>query len=62
MKTKIEITEVELRNMIYDYMYNKLGEDAKIDKNKIDIMVKSKQNYRSEWEHADFKAIYEAEL
>jgi len=57
MQLQIELTEQELKNLIRDYLEKKLG-DVTVDMSKLDIQVKSKQNYKSEWESAAFKAVY----
>lgn len=57
MKIKIEITEKELKKIIKEHIDDTLNKD--IDMNDVKILVKSKQNYKSEWEAADFKAEYE---
>lgn len=58
---KIEITEKELRDLIFSHLKDKFGH-CNFDKNKVVIQVKSKQNYRSEWETAAFQAVYEGEI
>lgn len=55
-KIEVELTEVKLKELIAIYISNETGQD--IDPKDVDILVKSKQNYRSEWESASFKAIY----
>lgn len=60
MKVKFEITEKELKEIISDYFMEKTNQD--INEEKILIMVKSKQNYKSEWEVAAFKATFEGDL
>lgn len=57
MKLQIELTEQELKGLIYDYLERALG-DLTMDRAKLVIQVKSKQNYKSEWETAAFKAVY----
>ena len=58
MQIKLEIDENTLKEIIYDYLQDKLG-SVEIETQNIQIMVKSKQNYKSEWEIASFKAVYE---
>lgn len=60
MKIQIEIGEKELKDLIIDEIERKTGEA--IDRSFLYIMVKSKQNYRSEWEPASFKATYKGDL
>lgn len=58
MQITIEITEQDLKNLIKDHIENTVHGDVNI--NNIKILVKSKQNFKSEWEVASFKAIYDA--
>jgi hypothetical protein len=53
----IEISEVDLKKLIIDHIKTKLG-DHFFDETKVTIEVKSKQNYKSEWESASFRASY----
>ena len=57
MTITIEYTEVELRKLVEDDLIKTLG-TLEVDFNKIQIQVKSKQNYKSEWETASFRARY----
>jgi hypothetical protein len=57
MEVHIELTEKELKELVYSYINEKINATVSIDK--IKIMVKSKQNYKSEWEEANFKAVYD---
>jgi len=57
MNVKLEISEEDIKDILCDYLSSKLG-DIEIDKKSLDIQVKSKQNYKSEWEIASFKATY----
>lgn len=56
---KVEYTEKELAALIVRDLENKLNITMKVED--VKIMVKSKQNYKSEWEEASFKATYEGE-
>ena len=58
MKIRIEIDENALTKLIMDYLCDRL--DMDIERNKVEIQVKSKQNYKAEWEKADFRCVYEA--
>lgn len=58
MQITIEITEQDLKNLIKDHIENTIRGDVNI--NDVKILVKSKQNFKSEWEVASFKAIYDA--
>lgn len=57
MKINIEITEQEAKKIISDYLQKELG-GVEIDEKQIIFEVKSKQNYKSEWEQADFRVKY----
>lgn len=56
MNIKIELTEEDLKKLIVQELREKLNHDVKIAD--ISILVKSKQNYKSEWEVAAFRAEY----
>jgi hypothetical protein len=52
---KIEINEDTLRTLIIEYLSDKLSAD--ITENDVEIQVRSQQNYRAEWERAEFRAV-----
>lgn len=52
-----EIDETLLRTILKNYIQSKLG-DIVVEEDDVKIEVKSKQNYRSEWENASFRARY----
>jgi hypothetical protein len=54
MKIQIEINEADLRRLVADKIGETMG--APISPDDILIEVKSKQNYRAEWEKAEFRA------
>lgn len=58
MKIRVELNEKELRELIINYLEENIG--TTFDEKKINIEVKSSQNYKSEWEQADFRVIYES--
>lgn len=58
MKIEIEIDEKRLRELVLDEIHDKLGSIA-FTPDDVKIEVKSKQNYRSEWEPAKFRARIE---
>lgn len=60
MNLKIEISEKDLRELVRRHLEEKLG-SLPLKPEGIRIEVKSKQNYRSEWEPAAFRATYEIE-
>ena len=53
----IELSECTLKNLIVKYLEEKLG-STDVNVSNIKIMVKSKQNYRAEWEVAAFRATF----
>jgi hypothetical protein len=55
MQINIEFTEQELRNLILNHLEELLGRVA-LNPEDVKIQVKSKQNYKSEWEEAAFRA------
>ena len=58
MKVQIIIDEKDLRALILDHLQSQLGESAGlITPSDVNIEVKSKQNYKSEWEKAAIRAI-----
>lgn len=55
MNLKIEISELELKKLIVAELKTRLGE-VTFEPDNVQIEVKSKQNYRAEWEQANFRA------
>jgi len=60
MKLSFQIEEKELRELIAAHILRQIG--ATIDPASIAVEVKSKQNYRSEWEAAAFRATFSSDL
>lgn len=56
MNIRVEITNEDLKSLIKEHLSELFN--TPIDESKLKIQVKSKQNYKSEWENADFRAIY----
>jgi hypothetical protein len=56
MKIEIEISRQEVIRIIKRELESKLNH--KINDSNFSILVKSRQNYKSEWEDADFKVTY----
>ncbi len=54
-KIEIEITEDTLKDLVLNYLAENVTNFPLTSKD-IDIQVKSKQNYKSEWESASFRA------
>jgi hypothetical protein len=61
VKINIELNEKELRTLVREYITSLAG-DLCVNLDNIVIEVKSKQNYKSEWEKAEFRAIYSSLL
>lgn len=53
----VNYDENELKALVLKDLANKLG-SIKLDEKNIKIEVKSKQNYKSEWEVAAYRASY----
>ena len=60
MKISIEIDETALKNLVYQHIARSLG-SIRFSPENVAIQVKSKQNYKSEWEFAEFRAVCEVE-
>ena len=58
MKIRIEFTEKDLKRLIIQDLEGLLNDSY--DEKNIKIEVKSSQNYKAEWEQANFRAIYES--
>jgi hypothetical protein len=58
MKIRAEVDEKILRNLVMTYLSEQLG-TIDFKEEDIKIEVKSKQNYKSEWEQAAFRAVLE---
>ncbi len=56
MHLRIELTEAELRELVCEHLRAKLG-SIELDERDVRIEVKSKQNWKSEWEEAAFRAV-----
>ena len=52
----IEVNETVLQELVFDYLCKKLGGIGLTPKD-VKIEVKSKQNYRAEWERASYRAV-----
>ena len=60
MNVRIELSEKDVKDLLIDYLKSQLGESILLTENNIKIEVKSKQNYKSEWEVANFRAVYKS--
>lgn len=57
MNIYIELDEAQVRRLVTDYISKQLGYE--VEEKKVNIQVKSSQNWKSEWETAKFRAIYQ---
>lgn len=57
MYIDIKISEHDLKELVANHIQDKTG--MEFDPIKIKIEVKSKQNYKSEWEEASYRATYQ---
>ncbi len=57
MMIRVELSERDLRGLVWDHLRSMLGDDVVFDVSDVKIQVKSKQNYKSEWEEASFRAV-----
>lgn len=55
MNIEITLTEFDLKRLVADELQRRLG-DTPLEANEVKIEVKSTQNYKSEWETANFRA------
>jgi hypothetical protein len=58
MKLRIELTQDDLKRLVYTELESRLG-DFPLKPEHIKIETRSKQNYKSEWETAEYRAVYE---
>lgn len=56
MNIEVTISGEDLKKLISERLKEKFGDH--FDSNRVTIEVKSKQNYKSEWESAEFRATY----
>jgi hypothetical protein len=57
MTIKIELSEEDLKQLILREVRSRINDDN-LTLSEVKIEVKSKQNYKSEWEIAEFRATY----
>lgn len=63
MKVSIEVADKKIRELILDYVRSKLGAEAHVKLDDIKVLVKSKNNYRTqEWEQGTLNVKYEGEV
>jgi hypothetical protein len=57
MLVKIELSKEDVQLLVVQELQRRLGE-VTLQAGNVKIEVKSTQNYRSEWENADFRVSY----
>ncbi len=55
MNIEITLTEVDLKRLVMDELQRRMG-DMSLDSSEVKIETKSSQNFKSEWETANFRA------
>lgn len=60
MKATLTISEEDIKKLIIEEF--RLAITGHFDEKLVKIEVKSKQNYKSEWENAEFRATYTGEI
>ena len=61
MYIKIELSTKDVRGLIIDELARRLG-DTPVNADNVIIEVKSKQNYKSEWESAEYRVSYQGNI
>lgn len=61
MKLVIELGEEDVKKLILAELQRRLGE-VSLDIKNVKIETKSKQNYKSEWETANYRVNYEGNI
>jgi len=63
MKVAFEITPKEIEKLLFELVQSKLGPEAKVKFTDINILVRSKQNYREkQWEKGELCVKFEGEV
>lgn len=57
MKVTIVIDHEDLRKLVLKHLQEMV--EVPLEKGNVRIEVKSKQNYKAEWEEAELRAVYE---
>ena len=57
MLITLQLTEIELKNLIFAHFAKILG-DVPFKPENLHIETKSRQNFKAEWEQAAFRATY----
>lgn len=59
-KIRIEVDALGLKALVLEHV-RRLTNDQDVELSDVSIQTKSKQNYKSEWEEADFRASVQVE-
>lgn len=63
VKVSFEVSNETIKELIWDYVKSKFGEEANIRLDDIKIEVQSSQNYRLHtWEKGELRVKYEGEI
>ena len=60
MQILIELTQADVKRLVKQEIERKTGN--RVEMSDIKILTKSAQNFKSEWEVAEFKAEYKANI
>ena len=58
MNIKIILSEMDITRLVMAEIQNKLG-DIQLGNGDVKIMVKTKHNFKAEWETGEFQAVYQ---
>jgi len=61
MRLKIELTTIDVKNLVLGEIERRLG-DIPLNADGVKIETKSAMNYKSEWEKAEYRVTYEANV
>lgn len=62
MIINIDLHTDDVKKIISEHIQKLVGEDLHIEANNVKIEVKSKQNWKAEWEQAEFRVQYKSML
>ena len=60
LRVNVEITEADLRKLIAEHIGMKIGHPC--EEKDVVIEVKTKANWKAEWERGDFRARFNGEV
>ena len=62
MKVYIELSETDVRRLVIEHIRSLVPSDFDFRDDYVCIQVKSRQNFKSEWEIADFRAVFNRDI